>query len=128
MSIKPEFAEKIFNGNKLYEYRRVVPVEKFKIVIVYSSFPDKRVIGEFEVERILSERLIALWAATKESSGISEFFFWKYFENKEVGNAIKIKNAVRYKIAKSLDDYGYKRPPQSFCYIGQKKGHSLADN
>jgi len=95
LSIRPEFAEKIFNGLKKYEFRRSIfkrsDVEK---VIVYASAPISKVIGEFEIEKILREELPNLWDMTKNYAGISEELFYDYFSHKNEGYAIKIKSVI----------------------------------
>ena len=118
LSIKPEFAEKIFNGTKKYEFRRSVFKNKnVKTVVVYASSPVQQVIGEFEIDIILNDDLEQLWNTTKDYSGISENFFFEYFVNKEKGYAIKIKKVKRYKKALSLKDDFNANPPQSFMYL-----------
>ena len=50
LSIKPEFANKIFNGTKKFEFRRTLFKNKeIKMIIVYASAPISKVIGEFEI-------------------------------------------------------------------------------
>jgi predicted transcriptional regulator len=118
LSIKPEHAEKIFNGTKKYEFRRsVFKNQNIKTVVVYASSPVQRVIGEFEIEKILNDDLHQLWDKTKEFSGISENFFFEYFNNKEKGYAIKIKETKRYDKSLSLKDDFNATPPQSFMYL-----------
>ena len=56
LSIKPEFAEKIFNGTKKYEFRKNIFKNKsVDKVVVYASSPVQCVIGEFEIETILND-------------------------------------------------------------------------
>jgi predicted transcriptional regulator len=118
LSIKPEFAEKIFDGTKKYEFRRSVFKNKnVRTVIVYASSPVQRVIGEFEIDTILNDKLQQLWNDTKDFSGISENFFFEYFNNKEKGYAIKIKNTKLYKNSLSIKDDFNVTPPQSFMYL-----------
>lgn len=118
LSIKPEFAFKIFDGTKKFEFRKTIfKNTKVKKVIVYASSPLQQVIGEFEIEEILQNDLNTLWDLTGEYSGISENFFYKYFENKEQGYAIKIKNVKKYKEPKNLREEFKLFPPQSFVYI-----------
>jgi predicted transcriptional regulator len=118
LSIKPEFAEKIFNGTKKYEFRRsLFKNQNVKTVVVYASSPVQQVIGEFEIEKIINDDLHQLWNKTKEFSGISENFFFEYFINKERGYAIKIKQTKRYDKALSLKDDFNANPPQSFMYL-----------
>lgn len=118
LSIKPEFAEKIFDGTKKYEFRRSVFKNKnVKTVVVYASSPVQQVIGEFEIETILNLNLQELWNLTKDYSGITENYFFDYFTNKEEGYAIKIKRAKKYSRALSLQDDFNATPPQSFMYL-----------
>ena len=118
LSIKPEFAEKIFNGTKKYEFRRsVFKNQNIKTVVVYASSPVQLVIGEFEIDIILNDDLHQLWNITKDYSGISENYFFEYFNNKERGYAIKIKQTTRYKKALSLKNDFKTAPPQSFMYL-----------
>jgi predicted transcriptional regulator len=118
LSIKPEFAEKIFNGTKKYEFRRsVFKNQNVKTVIVYASSPIQRVIGEFEIDSIINDDLNALWKLTSDYSGISENYFFEYFKKKERGFAIKIKKTKLYDKTLSLKDDFNATPPQSFMYL-----------
>lgn len=118
LSIKPVFANKIFEGSKKYEFRRAI----FKhpgitTVVVYASSPVKKVIGEFEIEQILVDDLGTLWAKTCDFAGIDEDLFFEYFGDKERGYAIKIKNTCRYKSPKCIRRDFNLIPPQSFAYL-----------
>jgi predicted transcriptional regulator len=117
LSIKPEFAEKIFNGTKQFEFRKVMfKNQNVTTVIVYASSPVQQVIGEFEIEEILSHDIDTLWDLTQTFSGITAEYFYKYFENRRVGFAIKIKETKKFEQPKCLRaDYNL-LPPQSFSY------------
>ena len=118
LSIKPEFANKIFSGEKEFEYRKVVFKRKhIKTILVYSSSPVQRVIGEFEIEHIISMHPNDLWNVTSKLSGLSHKYFQSYFESKEIGYAIKIKCYRLYPTPKFLKDVFQGSPPQSFCYL-----------
>jgi predicted transcriptional regulator len=118
LSIKPEFAEKIFNGTKKYEFRRsVFKNPNIKTIVVYASSPVQKVIGEFEIESILNFDLKTLWELTKDSAGISKQFFFDYFDNKDNGFAIKIKNTTKYGKSLCLKNDFNASPPQSFMYL-----------
>ncbi len=119
LSIKPEFATKIFDGTKKYEFRRAIfKNPNIKKIIVYASSPIKKIIGEFEIEQILSHDINTLWNKTKKHSGISEDYFFEYFGDKEYGYAIKIKSTKLYKIPKCIREDFNLYPPQSFLYLG----------
>lgn len=119
LSIKPEFANKIFEGTKRFEFRKSIFKKEVKTVVVYASSPLQQVIGEFEIEQILHLDLDTLWELTRSESGISESFFYKYFEDKERGYAIEIKNVKKYKEPQNLKETYNLFPPQSFAYLVQ---------
>ena len=117
LSIKPEFANKIFDGTKKFEFRKAIfKNDAIKTIIVYASSPVQKVIGEFEIEKIINDNIDSLWSLTQDHSGITEDYFYQYFANREDGFAIQIKNTKKYKQPKCLRaDYNL-CPPQSFAY------------
>lgn len=118
LSIKPKYAESIFDGSKKYEFRKAIfKNSNVKSVVVYASSPVQKVIGEFEIEKVLKASPNELWSETKEFSGITESFFNSYFGGREVGYAIKVKKVRRFKKPKCLKTFYKVTPPQSFCYI-----------
>jgi len=118
LSIKPEYAFKIFDGTKKFEFRKVIfKNPSISTVVVYASSPVRKVIGEFEIDDIFSLDPDIIWKMTKKFSGISEEFFYQYFEDREIAHAIKIKNTKRYKNPLSLKDDFNVSPPQSYVYI-----------
>lgn len=117
LSIKPEFAFKIFNGTKRFEFRKAIfKNPNVKKIIVYASSPIQQVIGEFEFDEILKCEKNKLWELTKQHSGITEDFFFSYFQEKVDGYAIVIKNTVMYPSPKCLKADFQLLPPQSFAY------------
>lgn len=118
LSIKPEFAYKIFDGSKKFEFRKAIfKNNEVKTVVVYASSPVQKVIGEFEIGEIFNNDLETLWNLTKEHSGITEDFFYAYFSEKEKGFAIQVKNKKKYKEPKCLRADFNLHPPQSFAYL-----------
>lgn len=119
LSIKPEFANKIFSGNKKFEYRKnIFKRRDIKTVVVYVTKPVGKIIGEFYIDEVVKEIPESLWNLTYKDSGISKVFFDKYFEGRDYAFALKIKSAILYKIP--IDPYSKCRnfvPPQSFKYI-----------
>lgn len=117
LSIKPEFAHRIFDGSKRFEYRRVIFKKPVEHVVVYASAPIGLVIGEFDVDDLLFYDLDTLWKKTAKYSGITKDYFFQYFAHKHHGYAIKIGSARRFKTPRSLlASYGVK-PPQSYLYL-----------
>ena len=111
-------AHKIFEGVKKFEFRKQVFKDaSVKKVIVYSSSPEQKVIGEFEIEAILSGAPNEIWKRTKKYSGISQEFYDEYFDGRDKVYAIKIAATKRYRKAKILADYNIRLAPQSFVYV-----------
>ena len=118
LSIKPEFADKIFDGTKKFEFRRTIfSKTHINTVIVYASSPVQRVIGEFEINQVLFDDIENLWLRTRDFAGIDENYFFKYFLDKNKGYAIEIKKVKKYKTPLQLQDRYKIQPPQSFAYI-----------
>lgn len=118
LSIKPEFANAILEGRKLFEYRRSLFRQPVKRVVLYASSPVQRVIGEFSVKQVLEMRLDDLWKVTRVAGGISKAYFDEYFTGKKSGHAIQVGSVRRYREPKDLKAYlNIAHPPQSFCYI-----------
>jgi predicted transcriptional regulator len=118
LSIKPCFAEKIFDGSKKFEFRRsIFKNPRIKTVLVYASSPTQKVIGEFQIERILNQDLHSLWEETKNHAGIDEDYFYRYFGDKQQGYAIKICKAKKYRTPLCIRKDFRLTPPQSFLYV-----------
>ena len=118
LSIKPEFAEKIFSGEKKFEFRRsIFKNRNVKKILVYASSPVQKVIGEFEIDEIVHQDIETLWDMTSSHSGISKEYFTSYFAGKQQGFAIKIKNLRKFKTAQCIRTQYNAHPPQSFVYV-----------
>ena len=118
LAIKPEFALKIFDGSKKYEYRRAIfKRDEVTTVVVYASDPIKKVIGEFVIGDILHDEPQMLWVKTKDHAGITEKRFLEYFRDKAKGYAIKIKSTKMYNDPLPLDNLMISTPTQSFVYL-----------
>lgn len=117
LSIKPEFADAIFEGKKRYEFRRIIFKHKVTRVVVYATAPVSMVIGEFTVESVLYDEIGKLWEATHHYAGVSESIFFDYFAKKSRGYAIKIGSATLYKKPICLKSNFGVNAPQSFLYL-----------
>ncbi len=116
LSIKPDFANKIFTKKKKFEYRKSIP-KGIKEVVVYASSPIKKIIGSFTVKKVLENTPQKIWKNTQQFAGISKSFFDKYYRGKEIALAIEIDKIKKFSIKKELSEYQITTPPQSFCYL-----------
>ncbi len=117
LSIKPEFAEAIFNGKKKFEYRKVIFKEKVRYIQVYATKPIGKIIGEFEIGEIIKDTPAKVWEKTKMYSGIKKSFYMQYFHGREVAYAIEIKTINRKKLYCLLKNYYYMENLSSKCYM-----------
>ena len=117
ISIKPKFVEKILNGSKKYEYRKIKCKHNVDKIIIYSTSPIMKVVGEAKVEKILEDTPDNLWEKTKNYSGIDFEFYSKYFKNRSNAIAYKLTDVKKYDEPKELACYGVKSAPQSFVYL-----------
>lgn len=117
MSIKPEFVSKILSNEKLYEFRKSIFKEDVEKIFIYSSYPEKKIVGYFEVTDIICKSPVELWNSFSEVSGISKKDFFKYYAGKSEGFAIKIDNLHVFNEFIDMNDYKDFKAPQSFCYI-----------
>lgn len=119
LSIRPEFAEKIFQKEKRFEFRKSVFKNKeVKSVIVYATMPIGKVVGEFEIDGIIEGKPACVWEETKGFAGISLNFFTSYFSGRDKAFAIKVGEVTKYDNPLDLDDFAPGiTAPQSFRYI-----------
>lgn len=117
LSIKPQFANAIFEGIKKVEFRKTLFKESIENVIVYSSSPVKKLIGSFTITDIKKASPRELWDLYGEIGGIAEEKFFEYFKDKEEGYSICIGSTEKF--SQYLDPFEMIEnfvPPQSFCY------------
>jgi predicted transcriptional regulator len=119
LSIKPEYAEKILEGTKKFEFRRRVHAHpNVKTVIIYATMPVGQVIGEFSIECIHSAPPTVIWDRTRFHSGITRNFYRRYFSGRKIAHAIEIRDVQRYREPQPLKNFlpsGV--APQSYAYI-----------
>ena len=135
LSIRPEYANKIFEGKKKVELRRVRSrLKAGDLVIVYVSSPEKALVGSFEVERVITvenlpKELNNLWQQVKEQAGIKRKQFDIYYEGASVGIGIFFKNIRIFPQRLELESLRKQlpniRPPQSYRYLTPTEVNSV---
>lgn len=117
MSIKPEYVDKIFSGEKKYEYRKRMCKEKIDRIIVYSSSPIQKVVGELKIKQVLYDKKNIIWNKTNKYGGITKTKYDKYYENYDYAVAYEIEKEILYNKQKDLKDFNVKTAPQTYVYI-----------
>lgn len=117
LSIKPEYVEKILQGEKKFEYRKRLAKEDVSYIYVYSTAPSMKVVASVHIEGHLSDSPTALWEKTKAAAGISRAKFRDYFRGCKTAYAYKLGKVEVFESPKNLSDLGVAVAPQSFVYI-----------
>lgn len=118
LSINPEHVENILLGIKKFEFRKVRCRADINKIIIYATAPEKRVVAEAKIEKIIEADIETVWELTREFSGISYEFYEDYYRGKDKAVAYKLCEVKRYSIPKLLTDFGLRYAPQSFVYLG----------
>ena len=117
LSIKPEYVEKILQGEKKFEYRKRLAKEDVSYIYVYSTAPSMKVVASVHIEGHLSDSPTALWEKTKAAAGISRAKFRDYFRGCKTAYAYKLGKVEVFESPKNLSDFGVAVAPQSFVDI-----------
>ena len=116
LAIKSRTAFKIMSGEKRYEYRKRVG-KNVKRIVIYSTLPVKKVIGEAQVLDVIKGSPMEVWNSTKDYSGTTMDSFFEYFKDTSIAYAYKLGRVSLYKEPKELSDYGIYYFPQSYVYL-----------
>ena len=117
LPINPEHVEKIFEGKKKYEFRKVKYSRKIDRIYIYSTYPVMRIVGYADVLNTLVDKPETIWKISKNKAGINKLFFDNYFRNRKYAVAFELGNIKKYKNTKKLSDVGINYTPQSLIYL-----------
>jgi len=118
LSIKPQYANAILSGKKTVEFRKAVFKQAVEKVYIYSSSPEKMIIGYFTIESIDEDLPAELWNKYADLGSIKKDDFFNYYKGKDKGFAIKVKAVSAFK--KTIDPKSVIenfRAPQSYMYV-----------
>jgi len=126
LSIKPIYAKAIMSGVKKVEFRKKIfkkPVDK---VFVYSSSPEKKIIGYFTIGEIIEDSPQRLWEKYSEVGGISKKDFFEYYKNVETGFSIGVDKYEEFEEGVDPADFFEKFcAPQSYIYLEEKTATNI---
>lgn len=121
MSINPEYVERILSGSKRYEFRKRLANRTVDKILIYSTAPIMKVVGEVQIIKTVSASPTALWECTKKFAGISREKYREYFKGCKVAHAYQLGPVIRYDPPKELSEFNISIPPQSFIYLSMDK-------
>lgn len=102
LTIMPSFAEKIYKEEKKYEFRKPPIPDNLRYVILIEN-GERKITGGFSVAGVHERSIDELWEEFGKK--ISDYDrFHKYFENRNTGVAIEVKEAKRITDSISVQD------------------------
>lgn len=117
ISINPEYVDLILKKIKRFEYRKTVAKLDIKSIIVYSTYPEMKVVAEVKIDGIIEDTPEGLWERTHEHGGVGKTFFDAYFAGRRKAYAYKLGEVKVFAEPKTLKDFNIQHAPQSFVYI-----------
>ncbi|MDR1049779.1 MAG: hypothetical protein LBP95_01615 [Deltaproteobacteria bacterium] len=117
LSVNPGHVRNIFNGSKLFEFRRVVCRRPPSALVIYATAPEGAVAGEAAVEEVVTGDVDKVWSLAGRGAGISHESYLAYYAGKKTAVAFRLGKITKYPEPLTLADLGLARPPRSFVYL-----------
>ena len=118
ISIKHEFARKIYNGTKLIELRKKYPnIEKYTYCWIYEPEPIGLITGYYIINDIIDRTPERMWELFHDALGIDKERYDNYYTGRQHAYGMIIDLAVKLTIPMALREFGLTRPPQSYLFL-----------
>ncbi|WP_081710844.1 MULTISPECIES: ASCH domain-containing protein [unclassified Afipia] len=103
ISLKPKYANQVFDGLKTVELRRRRPnVNPGTRIWIYATTPAGAIKGYASIARIDSATPASIWKTWGSRTGLSKDEFDSYFEDREFAHAIVLRDVMVMKNSLSL--------------------------
>ena len=104
ISLKPSYADMVFEGRKKAELRRrIVSQAENTYVFVYVSSPNMELRGGFRIGRVWSGPPEEVWKRVRDFAGIPKQDFDAYFQGNSVAHALEVKDVWEFEEPIGLD-------------------------
>lgn len=129
LSVKPRFARAILEGRKTVEVRRRFPqVPAGTTVVLYSSSPERAVLGTVRLTRAIRVNPNAVWETYSEDIGIEEDALEDYLVGADSSTVLQVEAPESWSRPVSLgllrETLGLE-PPQSFRYLTEDQVEAI---
>ena len=129
LSVRPRFARALLSGRKTVEIRRKFPnVPAGVTVVIYSSSPEKTVIGTMRVRSFAKSNARAIWRDYSSKIGINESELRDYLNGAAVPSVLELEEPnlwVRPVPLEELRRNLQLEPAQSFRYLNSHQLEEL---
>ena len=121
-SLKPRYADLVFDGLKEAEFRRrITSYMENRHVFIYVTSPVRQLRGGFRIGHVWSGTPEEVWKKVSKLAGVRKRDFDAYYAGRTVAHALEIKDVWEYKNPVSLNALGNRFPdfvvPQSWRYV-----------
>ncbi|MXO04009.1 ASCH domain-containing protein [Flavobacterium sp. HBTb2-11-1] len=126
ISIKPQYAKKIFEGEKTIELRKSAPqrVDIDDYMLIYVTSPVKELWGVCKIQSIVKNEPEIIWNKYGNVAGISKEDFDDYYKETTNGYGIELKEVKALINTISLEELRVMIPdftaPQTYRYIDEE--------
>ena len=118
ISIKPLYAERIYNGNKRYEIRTRIPkLKRLDVIYIYETKPIALITGVIIVTNILKLTPREAWDTKEHQLGITKNEFFAYCWSLEFIYLIECEDVVKFDKPEPLSFFGLNHAPQWFVKL-----------
>lgn len=123
LAVKPEFARRLMRGEKTIEIRRKFHKRwEGSRIAIYSSRPEKALIGEATIERVQSASPNEVWDQYRDNIGCSRLEFDSYTDAADTVFAITLTDVTPYSSSMPVCQFEYLLEeeltiPQSHCKV-----------
>ncbi len=126
LAVRPNYAHAIMSGKKTVEFRRNGTPVNISHVAVYSTSPDKMILGICNVTKCVVASPQQLWRKYGQKGRINRKEFFTYFEGMLKGKCYILKKPKQFSRPILLKDcWSFSRSPQSFVYIYKREWQRL---
>lgn len=120
LSVRPVFASRILEGSKWWEFRKKAPcVAPSTRVYIYATSPVSKIVGYFTLGEVICGDVCTVWGRTYKHAGLTFESLQIYAHGYRSIYAWQVVRPYKFDTAKTLEEFGLKRPPQSYCYINK---------
>lgn len=125
LSVRPRFAQALLAGTKTVEIRRRFPdVPAGMMVVVYSSSPEKAVIGTMQAKALVRSTAIAIWRDYSEAIALEESELTDYLDGASECSVLELSHPQLWPSPVSLNELRrvlHLEPAQSFRYLNHRQ-------
>lgn len=124
ISIKPEFSDLIFSGEKKIELRKSRPnALPGNLILIYNTHPEMALVGFCRIKNVIELTPQKIWDKHSTDLGIDIKRFKEYYYGKTKAIGIEVKDVNKFKQPISLSEIKKETPkfspPQTFKYLNK---------